>query len=85
MNIHTKTAIGAIKRSPFQAISAIFVLALTFFVATTVSVLVYASNKSLSYFETRPQVIAFLKDDATPDGISAMQNKLSVDTRIKDV
>lgn len=85
MNIHTKTAIGAIKRSPFQAISAIFVLALTFFVATTVSILVYASNKSLSYFETRPQIIAFLKDDATPDGISAMQNKLSIDTRIKDV
>jgi cell division transport system permease protein len=85
MSIHTKTAIEAIKRSPFQAVSAIFVLALTFFVATTVAILVYASNKSLSYFETRPQIIAFLKDDAKTDGISALQNKLAIDIRIKDV
>lgn len=85
MRIHTKTAIDAIKRSPFQAISAIFVLALTFFVATTVAILVYASNKSLSYFETRPQIIAFLKDDIEASDISALQNKLSIDTRIKDV
>lgn len=85
MNIHTKTAIGAIKRSPFQAISAIFVLSLTFFVATTVSILVYSSNKSLSYFETRPQIIAFLKDDTKPDGINALQNKLGLDTRVKDI
>ena len=85
MSIHTKTAIEAIKRSPFQAVSAIFVLALTFFVATTVAILVYASNKSLSYCETRPQIIAFLKDDAKADGISALQNKLAIDIRIKDV
>lgn len=85
MNIHTKTATDAIKRSPFQAISAIFVLALTFFVATTVAILVYASNKSISYFETRPQIISFLKSDTTIDAISALQNKLKSDIRIKDV
>lgn len=85
MSIHSKTAIDAIKRSPFQAISAIFVLSLTFFVATTVAILVYASNKSLSYFETRPQIISFLKNDTTVEAISALQNKLSQDIRIKDV
>lgn len=85
MGIHTKTAVEAIKRSPFQAMSAIFVLSLTFFVATTVSILVYASNKSLSYFETRPQIISFLKDNVGSDLISAFQNKLIQDPRIKDV
>lgn len=85
MSIHTKTATDAIKRSPFQAISAIFVLALTFFVATTVAILVYASNKSLSYFETRPQIIAFLKNDSTNETVSALQNKLISDPRLKDV
>lgn len=85
MSIHLKTALDAIKRSPFQAISAIFVLILTFFVATTVSILVYASNKSLSYFETRPQIISFLKNETTNDSISALQNKLSFDPRIKDI
>jgi len=85
MNNHTKTAIDAIKRSPFQAISAIFVLALTFFVATTVSVLVYASSKSISYFETRPQIIAFLKNDLSNETVNVLQNKLTNDIRIKDV
>lgn len=85
MSMHTKTALDAIKRSPFQAISAVFVLSLTFFVATTVAILVYASNKSLSYFETRPQIIAFLKSSAENDAVSAYQNKLLQDTRVKDV
>lgn len=85
MSIHYKTAIDSIKRSPFQAISAIFVLSLTFFVATTVAILVYASNKSLSYFETRPQIISFLKNDTTAEAVSALQNKLNQDVRIKDV
>lgn len=85
MSIHTKTAIDSIKRSPFQAISAIFVLGLTFFVATMVAVLVFASDKTLMYFETRPQIISFLKDDASPEDISSFQDKLSLDTRIKNI
>ncbi len=85
MNIHTKTAIDAIKRSPFQAMSAIFVMALTFFVATTVAMLVYSSSKALTYLETRPQIIAFLNKDADETSISELQSKLSVDSRIKDL
>ncbi|KKP48240.1 MAG: hypothetical protein UR39_C0001G0035 [Candidatus Woesebacteria bacterium GW2011_GWA1_33_30] len=85
MSIHTKTAVDSIKRSPFQAISAIFVLGLTFFVATMVAILVFATDKTLTYFETRPQIISFLKDEATPELISALQNKLSSNSRIKNV
>ncbi|HTK03391.1 MAG TPA: permease-like cell division protein FtsX [Alphaproteobacteria bacterium] len=85
MNIHVKTAFGYLRRSPFQAMAATFVLALTFFVATLVSVLVYSSSKLISYFETRPQVIAFLKDDATQDAVAQLQHKLESDTRIKEV
>ncbi len=85
MSIHTKTATDAIKRSPFQAISAIFVLALTFFVSTTVAVLVIASGNALSYFETRPQIITFLKNNSTAETVTALQNKLVSDSRIKDV
>lgn len=85
MSIHTKTAIDAIKRSPFQAMSAIFVMALTFFVATTVAILVYASNKSLNYIETRPQIIAFLNKDTKEEDIISLQSKLGLDNRIKDL
>lgn len=85
MNIHFKTALGYIRRSPFQAMAATFVLGLTFFVATLVAVLVYSSSKLISYFETRPQVIAFLKSDAKETDIAALQHKLEADARIREV
>ncbi|MFC1625217.1 cell division protein FtsX, partial [Patescibacteria group bacterium] len=77
--------LGYVKRSPFQALAATFVLSLTFFVTTVLAVLVYSSGNILKYFETRPQIIAFLKDELTPEQISALQNKLTSDTRVKDV
>ena len=84
-NIHFKTALDHIRRSPFQALSATFVLALTFFVATIMAILVYSSNNVLKYFETRPQIIAFLKDEITSEQISVLQNKLTSDEKVKDV
>jgi cell division transport system permease protein len=85
MNIHFKTAFGYVRRSPFKALAATFVLTLTFFVATLVSVLGYSSSKLLSYFETRPQVIAFLKDDVPDDQIAALEHKLEADPRVREV
>jgi cell division transport system permease protein len=46
---------------------------------------VYSSSQLISYFETRPQVIAFLKDDASSDAIGDLQHKLAEDERIKEV
>jgi len=85
MNSHFKTAWSYIRRSPFQALAASFVLTLTFFVTTVVSVLVYSSSQLLTYFETRPQVIAFLKSDATETDIASLQHKLEANPHIKDV
>lgn len=85
MRTHFKTAWDYIRRSPFQAIAASFVLTLTFFVATIVSVLVYSSSKIITYFETRPQVIAFLKSDAEEGNIANLQHKLEEDSHIKDI
>lgn len=83
--MHLKTAMDYIRRSPFQAIAASFVLTLTFFVSTLLAVLVYSTNNLIKYFETRPQVIVFLKDDAASTDVSALQTKLNNDTRVKDV
>jgi cell division transport system permease protein len=85
MNTHLKTALGYIRRAPFQALAAIFVLTLTFFVTTLVSVLTYSSSRLISYFETRPQVIAFLKDSTKENDVAALQHKLEADTRVKEV
>lgn len=84
-NVHLKTALGYIRRSPFKALAATFVLTLTFFVATMVAILVYSSSKLITYFETRPQVIAFLKDSASETDIANLQHKLEAESRIKEV
>jgi len=65
--------------------AAISVLAVTFFVSTLLVIMMYSSEQVLKYFETRPQVIAFLKVDATDDDISALRNKLEGDVRLKSV
>lgn len=84
-NIHLKTAFDSIRRSPFQAMAAVFVLSITFLVITLVSVLVYSSEQAIKYFETRPQVIAFLIDEAPQTDILALQQKLKTDARVKEV
>jgi len=83
MNIHLKTAGDHIRRAPFQALAAFFVLTITFFVVTTLSILVYSSGQALRFFETRPQIIAFLKDEVTPENISGLQNNLQEDVRVR--
>ena len=60
-------------------------LTLTFFAFTIVSVLVYSSSRLLNYFETRPQVIAFLKNDASDADIAALQGRLEENSNAKDV
>lgn len=84
-NMHLKTAFSYIRRSPFQALAAISVLSLTFFISTLLAVLIYASNQVLIHFETRPQVIAFLKDDATTEQITGLQRKLSANEKVGDI
>jgi cell division transport system permease protein len=57
----------------------------TFFVVTILTISLYASDKLLNYFETRPQVIAFLKDDISSGDISFLQERLAQDMRVKDI
>lgn len=85
MKNHLKTTRNHIRRAPYQALSAILIMTITFFVATVLAVLSYSSWKTLHYFETKPQIIAFLKNEATQDQIDTLQSQLKSDTRIKEV
>src|SRR3990167_8727354 len=82
---HYKTSWSYIRRSPFQALAAVSVLAITFFVATVFSVLIYASSQLLNYFETRPQGVTFLKSDANEETVRSLQRKLDGDERVMSV
>ncbi len=80
-----KTAFKNIRRAPFQGIAAVAVMSLTFFVGSLIAILLYSSAQVLSFFETRPQVIVFLKNSATTEQVSALQTKLEKDERVKDL
>jgi cell division transport system permease protein len=85
MNLHLKTSFDNIKRAPFQATAAILVLAVTFFVSTLVSISVFSSHQLLRYFESRPQIIAFLTDDVTAEQVDEFMGRLEEDPRVANL
>lgn len=85
MRQHIKTGLGDMRRSPFQVLAAVSVLAITFFVSTLMVIMVYSSHQVLRYFETRPQILAFIKDDAVDSDITKFIEDLGNDNRVKDV
>ena len=54
-----------IRRSPYYSLAAILVMSLTLFVVGVFGVTIFGSSKLLAYFESRPQVVAFLSDEVT--------------------
>lgn len=80
-----KTALKNIRRSPYQALAAIVVTSLTLFVIAIFAIVSLASESILSDFETKPQIIAYLKDDHTREQVNQLINILSSEPVIKTV
>lgn len=80
-----KTTLRQIRRTPYQAISAIAVLTVTFFVGTIFALVAFGSQVILKHFETRPQVIAYLKDEVTPEILNPLKNQLESTNKTEEV
>ena len=74
-----------IRRSPYQAISAITVLTVTFFIAQLFVLLSLGSQKILNYFETKPQISAYFTDETTESQILTYKQMLEGSQNIKSV
>lgn len=74
-----------IRRAPYQAIAAILVLTLTFFVAQFFVVLTWSSQRLTGYFETRPQVTAFFKDEIPESQLLQLKSDLEKQTFVREV
>ena len=66
MNNPIKTALSRIRRSPYQTIAALSIMTLTLFLASVFTLIAAGSEAVLKYFETRPQINAFFKEDYQP-------------------
>lgn len=74
---HLKTTWNHIRRSPYQAFAAILIMTLTFFVVSIFSFVILGTSKMISYFESKPQVTAFFKDEAKKENIDALKEQLN--------
>jgi cell division transport system permease protein len=79
------SALVAIRRSPYQSILTIFILTITFFVAYCFSLLSIGSAKILSFFETQPQVIAFMKLESKAEDLERIAGKMKEKGYVKEV
>ena len=78
MKDHFKTAWTHIRRAPYQALGATAVMFLTFITTSLVVLLAAGFQGVLTYFETRPQVIAFFKDEESWGKIIQKGGKINV-------
>lgn len=84
MKQHWRTSWTYMRRSPYQALSAILIMFLTFFLATVFVLTAGGFQGVLRYFETRPQVTAFFKDDTVMDQVDILQAKLAQTGKVKE-
>ncbi|PIU03768.1 hypothetical protein COY13_00175 [Candidatus Roizmanbacteria bacterium CG_4_10_14_0_2_um_filter_36_35] len=82
---HLNTALQHIRRSPYQAIYAILVMTLTFFITTVFVIVAYGSGIVLNWFETRPQITTFFKDGVAMDKITALEDQLKQTGKIQQI
>ena len=81
----TKTAWKNIRRSPYQALAAILIMTLTFLAVSFFTFLLVGSSQIITYFESKPQVTAFFKNEAKQVDINSLENKLSDTEKVSSI
>ena len=77
-----KTTWHHARRSPYQAIAAVFIMMQTFFVISFFSLIMYGSARVISYVESLPQVIAFFKVETKQSEIDTLGEQLKATGKV---
>lgn len=65
-----------IRRAPYQALAAVLVMVLTFFLAGVFALIALGSHQVLRFFETKPQISAFFEDELSSERVAEIRKKL---------
>jgi len=84
MKQHFRTAWKHTRRSPYQSLAAVLIMFLTFFIATIFTLAAGGSQIVLRYFESRPQVTAFFKDEISTQQIDMLKAKLVQTEKVEE-
>lgn len=82
MKNHIKTTWHHIRRSPYQALAAIFIMLLTFLVISAFGFITVGSQIVINYFESKPQVTVFFSNTANPNQIDNFKKQILATGRV---
>ncbi len=74
-----------LRRAPFQSLAAISVSFFVFLTTSFFLFLMIVSYSVINFFESRPEVIAFLKDDVPREEIDQLMETLKNESSLKDI
>ena len=78
------TAWKHVRRSPYQALAAIFILIQTFFVISLFTFVIFGSARVISYFESQPRVSAFFKEEITREDALVLEEEVNATGKIAE-
>lgn len=71
-----------IRRTPYQAVASVFMIFMTLFVLAIFLLLAGGLSSLLSYFETKPQLTVFFKDEKTKASIDELIGRLQTTGKV---
>lgn len=74
-----------VRRSPYQAMAAILIMSVTFFIISVVATVTIGLNQAIGYFESKPQVTAFFKNDAKQSDIDVLKADMEQSEKVAAV
>ena len=80
-----RTARRNIRRSPYQAIAAVFIMTLTFLAFSIFAFIIFGSSRIVDYFESKPQVTAYFRDEAAKGDIDKLKSSFEQSEFISEV
>lgn len=80
-----KTTWQNIRRSPYQAMAAILIMTLTFLVVSCFIFVLLGSSRIIKFFESRPQVTVFFKEDAKQEDMDRLRDQVLSTGKVSSV
>lgn len=80
-----KTTWHHIRRSPLQSMAALIIVFFTALLFILFYLVSSGLSKTLTYFETKPEITIFLKDGLSKDLVQSVQNDLSLYSDIREI
>src|SRR3989344_585701 len=80
-----KSSLRNIRRSPYQALAAVLIMMLTFLTISFFTFLLSGSSRVINFFESKPQVTAFFKNETKQSDINALEVKVKSTGKVSSV